>query len=692
MSVPWDLRPAAERDYFARLGDGLVVVLPPQPAGPPRGGHPVLPHGGAWLHVGEDGVVRAFTGKVEVGQGTRRALALLVAEELRVPATSVRVMMGDTDVSPWDMGTFGSLAMPTAAQHQRAIAATARAILVDLAAARLGVDAARLRAADGRVAGADGRSVGYGELVRGLRRVDTARPGPGPTPPDAWTVAGRPAADDHALAAVTGVLAFVSDLRRPGMLDGRILHPPAYGATLRAIDTGRARALPGVTVVHEGDLVAVAAPGRAAAAEALGAIDARWDLAPQPAEAHIVEHLRAHPSEGEGFWGAMHHEVGDVDRAFADAPVTIAATYTAAYIAHVPLECHCAVAEWEGDRVTVWAGTQTPFMVRTELAEALGVPEADVRVVVPPTGGGFGGKHAGDVALAAARLARASRRPVRVAYTREEELAWAYFRPFAVIDVRAGAAEDGGLLAWQLANVNSGANAALTPYRVPHQRIDHQPAESPLPQGSYRALAATANQFARESLMDELAARFGVDPLAYRLRHLDDERLVAVLRAAADRAGWAARRLDPGRGTGIAGGVEKGGRIATVAEVRVAGGGALEIVRIVTAFECGAIVDPDNLRNQVEGATIMGLGGALFEAIHFADGQVVNGRLSQYRVPRFTDVPPIEVVLIDRRDQPSAGAGETPMIAVAPAIANAIFAATGKRLRHLPLAPDGRVR
>jgi isoquinoline 1-oxidoreductase len=692
VSVPWDRRPVDERDYFARLGDGLVVVLPPQPAGEASGGQRRLPHGGAWIHVGEDGVVRAFTGKVEVGQGTRRALALLVAEELRVPATSVQVLMGDTDVSPWDMGTFGSLAMPTAAQHQRAIAATARVLLVELAAARLGVDPARLRADDGRVAGADGRSVGYGELVRGLRRIDTARPDVVPTPPEAWTVAGRPAADGRALEAVTGSLAFVSDLRRAGMLDGRILHPPAHGATLRTIDADRARAVPDVTVVRAGDLVAVAAPDRAAVAEALAAIDARWDRAPQPAEAHIIDYLRAHPSEGEGFWGAMHHEVGDVDRALADAAVTMSATYTAAYIAHVPLECHCAIAEWGADRVSVWVGTQTPFIVRTEVAEALGVSEADVRVVVPPTGGGFGGKHAGDVAVAAALLARASRRPVRVAFTREEEMAWAYFRPFAAIDIRAGAAADGALVAWQFANVNSGANAALTPYRVPHQRIDHQPAESPLPQGSYRALAATANQFARESFMDELAARFGVDPLDYRLRHLDDERLAAVLRAAADRADWAGRRPDPGWGAGIAGGVEKGGRIATIAEVRVGGGGELDIVRIVTAFECGAIVDPDNLRNQVEGATIMGLGGALFEAIHFADGQVLNGRLSQYRVPRFTDVPPIEVVLIDRRDQPSAGGGETPMIAVAPAIANAIFAATGKRVRDLPLAPDGRVR
>ena len=664
--IPWDLSPADQRDYFGRLGDGLVVVLPPAPAGANS-----MPHGGAWLHVGSDGLIRAFSGKVEVGQGTRTALALLVAEELRVPLASVQVVMGDTDLAPWDIGTFGSLGMPMGGQHLRLAAAAARELLMELAA---------------------GRTLGYGELVRGQRRVEIVGPRAPLTPAAAWTTAGRPAHDADAVEAVTGARRFVSDLRRPGMLHGRILHAAAYGATLGALDTRRAEAVPGVTVVREGSFVAVAAEERRVAEAALHAIDARWDLAPQPSEAEIADYLRDHPSEGEGFWGAMHHQTGAVDRALAGAPLTLAATYTTAYIAHVPLECHCALAEWDGARLTVAAGTQTPFMLRAEVAEALGLPEANVRVLVPPTGGGFGGKHAGEVALAAARLARASGRPVRVAFNREEELEHAYLRPMAIIDVRSGAAPDGTLLAWEFKNVNSGANGIMTPYRCANQRIDFQPAASPLPQGSYRALAATANHFARESHMDELAARVGVDPVDYRLRHLDDSRLAAVLRAAAERAGWTGRRRGSGRGLGIAAGLEKGGRVATVAEVCVGADGALDVVRIINAFECGAVVNPDNLRNQIEGATVMGLGGALFEAIHFEAGRVQNDRLSRYRVPRFSDVPPIEIVLIDRKDQPPAGAGETPMIALAPAIANAIHEATGTRLRALPLVPDRVVR
>jgi len=288
---------------------------------------------------------------------------------------------------------------------------------------------------------------------------------------------------------------------------------------------------------------------------------------------------------------------------------------------------------------------------------------------------------------------------VKVRWSRREEFAWGYFRPAAVIDVRSGADAEGRLRAWAFRNVNSGPMAIHPPYAVPNLRVEYQPAASPLPQGSYRALAATANTFARESHMDELADRLGLDPVDFRLRNLEDERLADVLRAAADGARWPGPLPRPARQTrdaessalGIAVGIEKDARVATCVELSVDAGGVVRLTRIVTAFECGAIVDPDNLRNQVEGATVMGLGGALFEAIHFEAGRISNGSMSDYRVPRFSDVPPIEVVLLDRPDQPPAGAGETPIIAIAPAIANAIFAATGRRIRSLPLVPEGHL-
>ncbi len=686
---PWDLASPGQRDYFDVLPDGLIVVLEPAKAADP--GRWVT-SAGAWIHVGADGVATAFTGKVDVGQDNRTALSLRVAEELRVPLAAVRLVMGDTDLCPFDAGTFGSRSMPDAGEHLRHAAASARECLVGLAAARWSVEPAELVAADGHVTQSRGaRSVAYGELVRGTRRVETARPGAPVTPGPAEQVVGRAAGRVTAPEIVTGAKRYPSDVSRPGMLHGRVLRPPTFGATLRSVDLERAAALPGVTVVHEGSFVGVTASNPFRAAGALQAIEARWDQPPQPSEIELADYLRTHPVEERGWEGAFHQEVGNLDAALAAAPITLSATYTAAYIAHVPLETHVAVAEWDGARLTVWCGTQQPFAVRGEIAQSLAVAGADVRVIVPDTGGGFGGKHGGEIAVEAARLARATGHPVKVRWSREEEFTRGYLRPAAVIDVRSGARPDGTITAWEMRTTNAGMFGLVGPYEVPDQRLDYQPADSPLAQGSYRALAATVNHFARESHMDELAHALGMDPLALRLAHLHDERLTHVLRAAAERIGWAGQPREAGLGMGIAGGVEKGGRVATCVAVRVGGDRRLEILRVVTAFECGAIVNPDGLANQVEGATVMGLGGALFEAIHFEAGAISNASMAEYRVPHISDVPPVEVVLLDRRDLPSAGGGETPILAIAPALANAIFAATGVRLRSLPLVPDGVV-
>src|SRR5690349_18962543 len=306
--------------------------------------------------------------------------------------------------------------------------------------------------------------------------------------------------------------------------------------------------------------------------------------------------------------------------------------------------------------------------------------------MVPDTGSAYGGKHTGECAVEAARLAKAAGKPVKLVWTREEEFTWAYFRPGGVIETRSGAKQDGTLVAWEFHNYNSGPSGIGTPYNIANQLIQFHPVDSPLRQGSYRGLAATANHFARESHMDELARAVKMDPLEFRLHNLKDERLRAVLEAAAEKFGWGKTKPAAGRGFGIAGGFEKGGYVATCAEVAVdKPSGAVRIVRAVEAFECGAIVNPDHLRNQIEGSIAMGIGGALFEAIEFDNGRILNPRFSNYRVPRFGDMPKIEVVLVDRKDLPSAGAGETPIVGIAPAVANAIHDASGVRLRSMPL-------
>jgi nicotinate dehydrogenase subunit B len=325
------------------------------------------------------------------------------------------------------------------------------------------------------------------------------------------------------------------------------------------------------------------------------------------------------------------------------------------------------------------------------------VPEDRVRVIVPDTGSAYGGKHTGDVAIEAARLAKTVNRPVKLVWTRAEEFTWAYFRPAGVIDIKSALDPNGRIVSWEFDNWNSGGAGIRTPYDVPNQRIAFHAVKSPLRQGSYRALAATANHYAREMHMDTMARALGTDAVEFRMRHLKDARLQAVLKTAADKIGWPKPSV-AGRALGIACGTEKGGFVATAAEVsRIEGRGprsdgrgsraevrgsrsegrdsevanSFRVERIVIAFECGAIVNPDGLNNQVEGSVIQGLGGALLEAIAFGDGRIRNGSMAQYPVPRFKDVPPIDVVLLDRRDLPSAGAGESSLMCVAPAIGTA---------------------
>ncbi len=488
---------------------------------------------------------------------------------------------------------------------------------------------------------------------------------------------------------VTGKHRFVSDLKQSGMLHGKVLRAPAWGSTLASVDTRAAEALPGVKVVRDGEFVGVAAPTPELAEEALEKIRAEWKKASgQPSSSTIFDYLKTHAESGRGQGGASR---GSIDAGLAAGAIKLNQRYTVAYIAHTPLEPRVALAEWTGGKLTVWTGTQRPFGVRTELMNAFQLPEKQVRVIVPDSGAGYGGKHTGDAALEAARLAKAVGQPVKLEWTREEEFNWAYFRPAGVIEINSAAGKDGVITAWEMHNYNSGTSGLQTPYSIENQVHQYHAVRSPLRQGSYRALAATANHFARESHMDELARAAEIDPLEFRLKNAKDARLRGVLEAAAERFGWSKRKKrGPGHGFGIAAGFEKGGYVATCVELSVnSPDGAIKIRRVVEAFECGAIVNPDNLKNQIEGAILMGLGGALFEAVEFADGRMLNPSFSRYRVPRFSDAPPIEVVLVDRKDLPSAGAGETPICGIAPALGNAIFDAVGSRLRSMPLVSKG---
>jgi isoquinoline 1-oxidoreductase len=686
------------REFFRFLGAGILIlgVLKNaqafQETGAGKRPDESLPKEiGAWLHIGENGAVTVYTGKVEVGQNIRTSLTQCVAEELHVPVNRIQMVMGDTQVTPFDMGTFGSRTTPIMSPQLRKVAVAARDLLIGLAATEWHIDRKRLVAADSQVTDPETkRSVEYAALVKGQQLTQTISAEAAFIPPTQWSVQGQSLPKVDGRDYVTGKHRYPSDQKLPEMLHGKILRPTSFGATLVSVDTHEAEQIPGVTVVHDGNFVGVAAPSAEIASRAVKAIRAEWKTEPQPSGKELFEYLKKNAvKDKEPIGNAQRDETSSVEKALASADHRLQQTYNVSYIAHAPLEPRAALAQWSGDSLTVWTGTQRPFGVRSELAEAFRVPEERIRVLMPDTGSGYGGKHTGETAIEAARLARAAKRPVKLVWTREEEFTWAYFRPAGVIEVTSGLRGDGTIVAWEFHNYNSGEAGIRTCYDIANQKIEFHPTRSLLRQGSYRALAATANHFARESFMDELAHLVDMDPLEFRLKNLKNERLRAAFQAAAKKFGWG-RAKTSGHGFGMGGGFEKAGNIATCAEVAVdRKTRKVKVVRVVSAFECGAIVNPDNLRNQIEGSNIMGLGGALFEAIEFENGRVLNGRFSSYRVPRFSDVPTLETVLLDRKDIPSAGAGECPMIGLAPAIANAIFDATGVRIRSLPMVPNG---
>ena len=684
------------RDFFKCFGAGVFIlcaatraVALQESGGGRRNSEDNLPQQiDAWLHIAENGNITAFTGKVEVGQNIRTSLSQAIAEELRVSMKSIQLVMGDTQLVPFDMGTFGSRTTPIMNLQLRRVSAAARDHLLALAAKQWRIDPSKLTAVNGKILDSgSNRSATYSELVQGQQITQTLPPEDPLISASDWKIAGQSAPKVDGRDFVTGKHRYPSDQVLPDMLYGKIVRPTCFGATLVSANTDQAEKMKGVVVVRDGNFLAVAAPTSALATMAVTSIHAEWKCDPGPSNKDLFTYLKKNQLPGQGGTENLRYETGNVDSAFSSTEHRLNSAFNINYIAHAPLEPRAALAEWHDDQLTVWTGTQRPFGVREELATAFHLPQVNIRVLMPDTGSGYGGKHTGDAALEAARLARAAKRPVKVVWTREEEFTWAYFRPAGVIEISSAASSDGKITGWEFHNYNSGTAGFRTYYDIPNQRIQFHPVNSPLRQGSYRGLAATANHFAREVHMDEIATSLKMDPLEFRLKNLKDERLRAVFEEGGKEFGWSKQRI-PNRALGLGGGFEKLGYVATFVEVSLNSmTGEIKIERVLTAFDCGAIVNPDGLRNQLIGANIMGLGGAIFEIVEFENGRVANSRFSKYRVPRFRDIPPIKVLLIDRKELPSVGAGEAPIVGIAPAIANAIFGVTGIRLRSLPMQP-----
>jgi len=679
------------RNFLKLLGGGVLICLAcPSASAQESGrgfgdGHELPKDIGAWLHIDADGMVKVFTGKVEVGQNIRTSLSQQVAEELHVPFESISIVMGDTALTPYDMGTFGSRTTPTMGPQLRTMAAAARQALIEMAAAHWQVPTDGLKPAKAKIVDQqNSRSIAYGDLTRGENLVKVVSGAAKLTPASEWKISGTAAPKVNGRDYVTGKHIFPSDMQRPGMLFGAVLRPDGFSATLVSLDSAEAEKLPGVKVIRDGDLVGVAAANEFTTRKAVAALHAKWSVPAQVSNSGLFEYLKKNADSEE----MSAHKTGSVEESLAAADFKVEQKYSVQYIAHAPLEPRAAVAEWNNGNLTVWTGTQRPFGVREELAQALQIPESKIRVIQPDMGSGYGGKHTGEAAVEAARLARAAGTPVKILWTRAEEFTWAYFRPAALIEVRAGANKDGKLVAWEFHNYNSGTAALGTPYGVANQLVQYYPVRSPLRQGSYRSLAGAANNFARESHMDAIAQAAKIDPLEFRLRNLEEPRLRAVLEAVAEKFGWKSQKPSHERGFGIACGTDKGGYVATIAEVQVdQATKKVRLRRVVQAWESGAVINPNGIDNQISGAVVQAIGGALFEAIRFEDGRILNPHFASYRVPRFSDIPQIDVIILDRKDLPSAGAGEIGLIGLAPAIANAICSATGVRIANMPMLP-----
>jgi nicotinate dehydrogenase subunit B len=605
---------------------------------------------GARLRIDGDGTVTLLTGKVELGQGARTVLTQCVAEELGVAPAKVRVIMGDTALVPDDGGTYASLTTPLTVPVVRRAAATARRML---------------------------QSMKPGEAMEREIPIQVDL-----TPPARWKVLGTPLANVNGRAIVTGALRYSADVKLPGMLAGKVVRPEAYQASLVRFDAEAAGKLAGVKVVREGDFLGVSAPGDAAAEHAASLVHAEWRAEELVEASALAAHFKKTSTAPVKNFATRYPpllEKGNVERGLAASAKRCQAEYTLPFIAHTPIEPRAAVAYWDEHGLTVHGGSQVPFAVRAQLAAAFGIAERQVRFIASNVGTGFGGKHGPEVMLEAARLAKAAGKPVRVAWSREEEFVRSYCRPAALVEVRGGLSSQGRMVAWDFRNYNSGAASLVPPYDIANYHCAYHRAASPLRQGAYRSLAAVANTFARETHIEELASLAGQDPVEFRLRNIANARLREAVERAAERFGWGKTR----EAAGLACNIEKDAHLALFVALEIAGG-RVKLRRMVVAFDCGAVLNPDNLRNQITGATIMGLGGALFEELRYDARKVVNNSISAYRVPRFSDVPPIEVILIDRRDVTPAGAGESPITVVAPAIGAALHRATKRWFRSLP--------
>jgi len=646
----------------------------------------------AFLQIAEDGTVKCFTGKIEMGQGPITSLPQMMADELNVPLEKIKMIMGDTDLCPYDAGTWGSQTIQTFGPAMRAAAAEARGVLIDLAAARLGVPATQLEVKDGVVI--DTRNpknkVSYAQLAKGKKLEKYLDPKPPVEEYTKFTYVGKPYKHADALVKVTGQAKYTGDLKLPGMVFARILRPPSHGAKLTTVDVSGAEQVKGTQVVRDGDFIAVLNENHDRADEAIVKIKAEYSFN----ELKVNDRSLYDRMVGADSRINVIRTDGDIESGMQQSDKIFESEFYDPYVAHAAIETHTALAILEGDKMTVWASTQSPFGLQDGISRDLGFPREKVRVITPFVGGGFGGKGAYQQGIEAAKLAKLSNRPVMLVWTREEEFFYDTFHPAGVYRIKSGIDKSGLIKLWDYSLYYGGSRGSDTIYDVPNakttsygQNMDTVQIH-PFGTGAWRAPNNNSNTFARESQIDIMASAAGIDPLEFRLMNLKDEKMIACWKAVADKFGYVPAKTPSGRGIGIACGTDAGSWVALMAEVKVdRSTGHVQVVRVACAQDMGLCVNPQGALIQMEGCIMMGLGYSLTEEIQFEGGDIKNRGFDNYQIPRFSWIPKMDCIILDRKNQPPKGGGEPAIIAIGAIIANAIHDATGARLYRMPMTP-----
>jgi nicotinate dehydrogenase subunit B len=693
-----ELHALERRDFLKVLGGGIFILftvdewaeLPAQG----RGGPSYPSDFNAYLKIAEDGKVTVYSGKVELGQGIMTSLAQEAADELGVALDSIEMIMGDTDLCPYDSGTYGSMSTRFFGPALRSAAAEAKAVLLDLASEQLKIPKEKLSVRDGSVFETGDRKarVTFGQLAKG-RKITRKLEGKAVTKSVAeFTIMGRSPRRLDAREKVTGKAQYAGDIRIPGMLYARILRPPAHGAMLKTVDTTPAAKMSGVVIVNDGGLIAVLHQDPEIAARALDAVKSDWDVpAPTVDDSTIYDHILRNLTQAR-----ESDKRGDLLAGEKLAASVFEHRYEAPYGAHAPIETHTATAKIENGRATVWIGTQGPFPNRERIAQAIGFEPSNVHVLTPYVGGGFGGKNPAPQAVEAARLAKITGKPVQVMFTRAEEFFYDTFRPAGVVRIKSGIDSAGKICLWDYSVYSSGSRSSEQFYDVPHnvlraygQGMGGDSKLHPFATGPWRAPGALVNVFARESQIDIMAAKAKLDPLEFRLNNTSDRRMRSVLEAAAKKFGWRKAASPSGSGCGIACGIDSETYVAEIVEISVdKASGRVKVKRVVAAQEMGVVINPEGATMQMEGCITMGLGYTFAEDVRFKGGDIFTRSLSSYELPRFSWLPEIETILVKNDEIGPKGGGEPAIVPVGAAVANAIFDATGARIFRLPLTPD----